>query len=266
MNSLVKIGVASALALGYVSAHAGAVIPSSSATGDVFLFADVVSSTGSVISAFAADTTVTVDSVNGTSGHLANGQTVYAADANLAALIALGSQAGNTIQWAVMGGGGDPSGALHFLTTDTATTLTSLTNRSGVNVGHWVTGFTATAQLLAANSGSNADILATSAAGAANWDPTTISNNASNWYLNGPMNQVTGLGTSATLYNVTANSAISTVPLQAAGIGNLTLTAAGLVFSTAAAAPVPLPAAIWLLGSGLLGLFGIGRRKAAVAV
>ena len=28
-------------------------------------------------------------------------------------------------------------------------------------------------------------------------------------------------------------------------------------------APVPLPAAAWLLGSGLLGLFGMARRKAA---
>lgn len=35
-------------------------------------------------------------------------------------------------------------------------------------------------------------------------------------------------------------------------------TAASLTY-----APVPLPAAVWLLGSGLLGLFGIGRRKAA---
>lgn len=30
-----------------------------------------------------------------------------------------------------------------------------------------------------------------------------------------------------------------------------------------AAAPVPLPAAVWLLGSGLLGLIGVGRRRSA---
>jgi hypothetical protein len=33
---------------------------------------------------------------------------------------------------------------------------------------------------------------------------------------------------------------------------------------TSAGAPVPLPAAVWLFGSGLLGLAGIGRRRAAV--
>ena len=29
------------------------------------------------------------------------------------------------------------------------------------------------------------------------------------------------------------------------------------------AAPVPAPAALWLFGSGLLGLIGVARRKAA---
>jgi len=265
MNSLVKIGVASALAMGYVSAHAGAVVPSSSNPGDIFLFADVISSGGSVIGAFAADTTVTVNGATGVSGSLTNGQSLYGSTANLASLIALGSQAGNTIQWAVMGGGGQPSGSLQFVTTDNQTSLGQLTGRSGVNAGHWLTGMTNTAQLLAANSGLNADIFASSANGAAGWDPTIFGpSNASNWYQNGPLNEVNGLGVSTTLFGVTADSAISTNLLGVTKLGNVTLTAAGLVFSTAAA-PVPLPAAIWLLGSGLLGLFGIGRRKAAAA-
>jgi hypothetical protein len=34
----------------------------------------------------------------------------------------------------------------------------------------------------------------------------------------------------------------------------------------AEAAPVPLPAAVWLLGSGLMGLIGVGRRRRATAV
>jgi hypothetical protein len=42
--------------------------------------------------------------------------------------------------------------------------------------------------------------------------------------------------------------------------GDVTFTVPG------GAAPVPLPAAIWLLGSGLLGFAGIGRRRAAAAL
>jgi hypothetical protein len=263
MNTLVKMGVASALALGYVSAHAGAVIPTSSNPGDVFLFADVISG-GSVISAFAADTTVTVNGATGVSGSLTNGQTLYGPSTNLASLIALGSQAGNTIQWAVMGGGGETSGALQFVTTDTQSTLASITGRSGVNAGHWQSGMIATAQLLNTNSGANPDVLASSAGGAAGWDPTVIGNNAANWYSNGPITEATGLGVAANLYGVTALGSTSTTALVPTLLGTVTLSASGLVFSTAAA-PVPLPAAIWLLGSGLLGLFGIGRRKATAA-
>jgi hypothetical protein len=45
--------------------------------------------------------------------------------------------------------------------------------------------------------------------------------------------------------------------------GTWTLTADSLTYSASA---VPLPAAVWLLGSGLLGLAGIGRRKAVTPV
>jgi hypothetical protein len=264
MNTLAKIGVASALAMGYVSAHAGAVVPSSSNPGDVFLFADVLSG-GSVISAFAADTTVTVNGATGVSGNLTNGQTLYGPTTNLSSLIALGSQAGNSIQWAVMGGGGQPSGSLQFVTTDTNTSLGTMTGRSGGNTGHWLSGFMNTATLVGNNTGANADVLAPSANGAGGWDPTILVANASNWYSNGPTNLVNGLGTSAKLYGVTADSFVSTNLVGTSVLGNVTLSAAGLVFSAVTTAPVPLPAAIWLLGSGLLGLFGIGRRKAIAA-
>jgi hypothetical protein len=263
MNTLVKVGVAGALAMGYVTAHAGAVIPSSSNPGDVFLFADVISG-GSVIGAFAADTTVTVNGATGVTGNLTNGQTLYGSTTNLASLISLGQQAGNTIQWAVMGGGSQPSGALQFVTTDTNSNLGTLTGREGGNLGHWQSNFINTATLVNTNTGVNADVFATSANGAGGWDPTILAFNASNWYSNGPTNLVNGLGTTATLYSVTGVSSTSLLPVGTSALGNVTLTAAGLVFSTAAA-PVPLPAAIWLLGSGLLGLFGIGRRKAIAA-
>jgi hypothetical protein len=45
---------------------------------------------------------------------------------------------------------------------------------------------------------------------------------------------------------------------------DVSLTSSGLTFSLAGGgAPVPVPAAVWLLGSGLLGLAGVARRKSA---
>ena len=35
----------------------------------------------------------------------------------------------------------------------------------------------------------------------------------------------------------------------------------GTGFLTPATVPVPVPAAVWLFGSGLIGLIGVGRRK-----
>jgi hypothetical protein len=51
------------------------------------------------------------------------------------------------------------------------------------------------------------------------------------------------------------------------GEENVSLTSAGLNITALGSGggggppPVPLPAAVWLLGSGLLGLTGVARRK-----
>jgi hypothetical protein len=255
MNNFIKVGVAGALALGYVSAHAGAVIPSSSNTGDVFLFADVIQG-GSVTAAFAADTTVKVDNVTGGTAF----GTLYATDGNLSTLLSDAQASGASLQWAVVGGGGHSDGSLSFVST--VNNLSTLQNRNGVNEGNWLTHFINTATLVNTNTGTNPSVLATSAGGAANWDPTTLLSNASNWYLNGPTNAITGLG-SATLYGVTSPASNSTNPVTITNLGTVTLSAGGLSLSAPSA--VPLPAAVWLLGSGILGLVGIGRRKSSAA-
>jgi hypothetical protein len=70
-----------------------------------------------------------------------------------------------------------------------------------------------------------------------------------------------------TLYGVTGDGTNSNGgKVQIYLLGQLELTSTGTlesVPSTTPPPPVPVPAALWLFGSGLLGLAGVGRRKAA---
>lgn len=79
-------------------------------------------------------------------------------------------------------------------------------------------------------------------------------------YGQGPTQAGVNLGTATNLYDLTGNN--NSGDAQSYLLGTLTVSANGTI-TNIAPAPVPLPAAVWLLGSGLLGLFGVGRRRAA---
>jgi hypothetical protein len=72
-------------------------------------------------------------------------------------------------------------------------------------------------------------------------------------------------GASQTLYAVTGNGGSGTVQSYVLGTISLATLANGAALTLTSAAPVPLPAALWLLGGGLLGLAGVGRRRIAAA-
>jgi hypothetical protein len=85
-------------------------------------------------------------------------------------------------------------------------------------------------------------------------------------YANGPDEAGVSIGTSTTLYAVTGNGNTGQVQSyilgDAAGDAELTLAANGTLSLNPST--VPLPPAVWLLGSGLLGLAGVGRRRLSV--
>jgi hypothetical protein len=74
----------------------------------------------------------------------------------------------------------------------------------------------------------------------------------------------TAIGSSIALYGITGDGSTGTVESYILGSaklssnGTLTLTGNGTT-----TAPVPLPAAVWLFGSGLMGLVGVSRRRKA---
>ena len=267
MNTLGKLGVAAALTMSYVSAHAAFVGPTSTSPGDVFLFAEVLSSTGSVLGSYAGDTGTTVangiTSINSISA---------SSDANLKSLLTLGASSGNTIEWAVQGGGSFvKAGTANYYAPGAAGFVTTIQNLSSFNpsgsaLNQWAhlngqAGGTINVINNTLGTGSAAtSIFSTAVATGGIWDVSPAvagTSNVANWYSTTTTTGNAGLG-SDTLYFVTGNGAANPAVVNA--IGTATLSATGFSFSPSST-PVPLPAAVWLLGSGLLGLAGVGRRK-----
>jgi hypothetical protein len=85
---------------------------------------------------------------------------------------------------------------------------------------------------------------------------------------NGKFGGVTDVaeGSPNDFYNFTQNKGTgttTTTPSNQTLLGTFSFSGSTLTYAAAGNTAVPLPAAVWLLGSGLFGLFGIGRRRAA---
>jgi hypothetical protein len=265
MNPILKASIAAAITLGAVSAHAaGFAVPTTSNPGDLVLFAEVLNSSGSIVGSYAGDTGVTV---LGTQAAISANQTASMSDGgNLSKLLALDTGT-NTLVWSIQGGGQlsandyelADAGAAQFVTTAANNNTGQMGARPSGSLDTWA-GITNTTLALNKNSGNASSVFGTAAASAGIFDTTGTAANPSNWYLSGGATGVSGLGA----YNLYGITGTTTGPVALSLLGTATLSASGVTFGAASSGgtTVPLPAAIWLLGSGLLGLAGVGRRKA----
>jgi hypothetical protein len=257
MNNLIKLGVAGGLALGSLAANASISVGSTSGTyGDAVLFADIYNGT-TLVSAYVGDTGATVNSLAG-----GTAPTTYD-PANLQTFLSNYSS-GDTIYWSVEGAGSNSSQAPTIVTS--ANSTVPISGLSGANLK----GMIEFLNSLASNNldnlvGNGTDYVGNdvSSIDGTEYEPITLVPNAANWHGATTSVATTGLGTSVTLYSLTATNYQAPQDTLASSGLKVSLTSSGLVYSTATA--VPVPAAVWLLGSGLLGLAGVARRKITVA-
>ncbi len=189
----------------------------------------------------------------------------FAADANLLNL--LNNRAG-TLSWNVAANhntwdGGNNPDALGFLTTST-----DALNPFNVNAG-----FNGLSNAIGTISTYLNSVNGTSTDYAANTS-LIIPANANAFYDTGwggswhgaPFNTETTLDGSLNFYFVAldfTNDPTTNTSRAQQLLGQWSLSSAGLLTYGVASAAVPLPAGVWLLGSALLGMFGIGRRRKA---
>jgi hypothetical protein len=263
---------------GYVTAQAQP-LPSSGSS-DLWLFvSDATAGT-----TFAEDTGLTINSIVGTT-FAAGGatppnavlSTAITGNINLAASNALSSYltaaGSHTLQWAVeaVQFPGDTNhlnpGKVVGITDNLASQATNTSNMQMANLQLWGGGFNQDIAYLAPTQGAPGNGKSYAFSDGSNvgqvWNPATIGNFAgsADLYGQGPLTGGVGLGQSVNLYALTGNGGTGQVQSYLLSTA-FTLTQAGTLTTQSA---VPLPAAVWLFGSGLLGLLGVGRRRAAAA-
>jgi hypothetical protein len=286
MNLILKSAVAGALALGGTGAFAAGVGIPSSNNSDVILYVDAYTTGATPVSTgvYALDTGISLNSlIPGPYVSDAKNSTVFSATAKtINASSALqgffAAHAGNQFQWTVEGGqyfGAKTSTSHAANVSNTAAAGNAkvvfssgiLTNNGAVSVanqGIMNTFLNNYQGDLGPNGGLKG--LTTSAEITNGTESTGAGANSKYTWFTGPDLSVAGSGP-IKLYGFTANNNGST--LQSYILGTASLDANGnltISGNTTTPPPIPLPAAVWLFGSGLMGLVGVSRRrKAAVA-
>jgi len=255
----------------------------STGNGELVLYATYTS--GGTVFSYARGTGVQIDAVNGGSKAALAVDAGYApgnalsmsfanlnADANMTTFLANAASAGQTVSWAVMAGDntGGPSrtpGSNRYLST---TTTNYGTNPVSLNNNNITSSWASINQM-------QIDTNLAIATGVALDKASVFPNgqygqgayvNSGDWFGTN-FNNASAMNSSQNLYLLTGGSfggqnTLGTGTARNYLVGVFTMDASGnLSFTSAGSGVVPLPAAVWLFGSGLLGLAGVGRRKRA---
>jgi len=264
MNSAMKFGAASALALAGVAAHASISQPATGSS-DAILFAEVVNAAGTAaVASYAGDTGISISTLEaGTTT-----TTVLGGDANLSKLFAA-DVAVDSVYFAVMGGqytglATPPkfatAGVAQFLTTTFGDSTNSLKNATATNLVKF-SGINANVATINSNSGGANSVEGASPGTSGVWDITGGTTTLA-YFDGGNVDTGNVIGNTQALFYLTGSGSTSSISYNE--VETVSLSAAGLSIAAVGGSPppaVPLPAAVWLLGSGLLGLTGVARRK-----
>jgi len=272
LKKAITAGLLVSSALGALSAHASAIQPSSGDGSLMFFLTDTVTHqtytavlSEDVNSYFSAGQATTPPPVGGVV-NIVNGDANFSLNLTSdSAYNSFVSGAGShTLNWGIIGGAYTGASALSHRPTGIEriiTTTSTPANILGVpeagftggvatNINQDVTTLNDSLHLNGANSGVNGVFGTADSANNANFD------------LYGTLVSQGGLvpgGSAITLYGLSGNGG-GTGNALAYNLGTASFSGGTLSF-TGNGNTVPLPAAVWLFGSGLVGLAGISRRR-----
>jgi hypothetical protein len=302
MNMIMKAAVGAAIAVAASSAANASMGDIWSGNSDLVLWVQAVNGSGTPVgSAYAFDTGETVSAAFGTSftpsaagnltalpgfsqtyGSIGSGNST----GTLTSFMSSALSAGDSVSWAVEGGfytgtqavgaingNTKTTGAAEAIFTSSYAPLSSpngVTTLVGNSLNQLLNGFAAGGATPPTGAGALENLV--TPFGSQNTTTSVAWTGGDQAHFGifgngGAADSWTALGTAESLYGVTGNSPGSSAGsalLQDYTLGTVSLSSAGvLTFAGSGGSQVPLPAGLWLLGSGLLGLLGVSRRKVA---
>lgn len=270
MNSMIKIAIASTLVLAATSAFAALPDPSTNASDLV-----LVVQNNTTQATYVLDTGITINSLVGPTSATAKADTstwtgidkTIAASSTLSTFLTGSSSSG--FSWGIQAAqfNGNAANATCNVVKgcigifSSANSTINITQVTGMTLGNLVTYANGTYNSLNAGVGLSPLKTASESATGPAYDGADQQK-----YGLFQINDLSAVGTPSELFALTGNGARQT---ESYNVGIVTLNADGsLQFKSNGGVtppPVPLPAAVWLFGSGLMGLVGVSRRRKAAA-